>query len=61
MAATRETTNKLYTDVRAEYLRLSQKVEFGELVYTKRYIYARLAAQFYRSKKTIEDIVFERV
>lgn len=60
MAVEKEITNRLYNDVRKEYTKLSNVREFGAKKYSDQYIFAKLGNQFYKSPKTIENIVFGR-
>jgi len=54
-------THRLYTDIRNEYKRLSSQRRHGQRVYTDEYIFAVLSQKFYRSPRTVENIVFFRV
>lgn len=60
MAVEKEITNRLYSDIKKEFLRLSNVSEFGVPKYSEKWIYAKLAHIFYKSPKTIENIVFNR-
>ena len=60
MAVEKETTNRLYANIRKEFTKLSNIREFGAKKYSDQYIFAKLANQFYKSPKTIENIVFNR-
>lgn len=53
-------TIRLYTDIRKDFNELNEVREFGVQKYTTGYILARLAHKYYRSPKTIENIVFGR-
>lgn len=55
------TTERFYDDVRKEYHRLCNIKRLGVRLYHKEYIMAFLADKFYRSEKTIENILFHRV
>lgn len=57
----KETTKKLYEDVRKEYERLSSIQEFGVQKHHEDWIRSWLANRFYKSKATIENIIFYRV
>lgn len=57
----RHDTHRLYNDIREEYKRLNDVKKDGVKLYTQEYIMASLSRQFYRSPKTIENIVFYRV
>lgn len=61
MAGKKTTTLKFYQDVREAYLKWSERREGGKKIYTDEYIFMKLAERFYRSPKTIENIVFHRV
>lgn len=54
----KEVTKRLYKDIRAAYDELSAEKEFGAQKYSDAYIVNRLAHRFYRSPKTIENIIF---
>ena len=54
-------THKMYDDVRDEYKRLSEIKEFGVQKHSFDWIIAKVAEKFYRSPKTIENIIFNRV
>lgn len=54
-------TSRFYSDIRAEYKRLSSIKKEGVKKYSEEYIIATLSAQFYRSSRTIENIVYFRV
>lgn len=57
----KERTAKFYDDVRSEFLRLYGQQKDGKRIYTTEYIFTLLAKKFYRSERTIENIVFNRV
>lgn len=57
----KESTNKLYKDIREEYHKLANVQEFGEKKYKDRWIFAKLGIKFYKSKRHIENIVYFRV
>lgn len=61
MSKRRASTEQFYNDIRAEYKKLSEIRKDGIRVYTQDYILNELAKKFYRSPKTIENIVFFRV
>lgn len=54
-------TERFYDDVRKEYSRLCNVKRLGKQLYHRDYIMAYLADKFYRSEKTIENILFHRV
>ncbi|MFA7444542.1 MAG: hypothetical protein WCY89_01215 [Flavobacteriaceae bacterium] len=53
-------TKELHNSIKKEFARLSNKKEFGVPKYTKAWILNKLANDFFRSPKTVENIVFER-
>lgn len=57
----KDSTLRFYSDVRREYSRLASVMELGQKKYTDDYIIARLAHQFYKAEKTIENIIYGRV
>lgn len=57
----KETTTRFYNSVRNEYGKLVSIKERGVPVYTQDYILMKLADRFFRSPKTIENIIFNRV
>lgn len=54
-------TQRLYNDIREEYKRMYAMKKHGQRIYTDEYIFAELSCKFYRSPRTIENIVFYRV
>lgn len=56
----REQTKQLYSQIKAEFLKLSEVKQFGVKKYTNAWIFNKLATDFYKSPKTIENIVFDR-
>lgn len=60
---TRKTTTKaFYRAVRADYKALSREDDaYGVRKYTDAYIFKILAEKYFRSPKTIENIVFHRI
>lgn len=56
-----ERTQRLYSDIREEYHRLRAVREHGVRKYSDDYILAVVAKKFYRSPRTISNIVFHRV
>lgn len=56
----KQTTIRLHADVRKEFERMSNIREFGVRKFTIPYILNHLAQRFYKSPKTIENIVFDR-
>lgn len=57
----RPQTQQFYETVRKEYRRLSEVTEYGKPKYSTERILAELACRFFKSEKTIENIVFNRV
>ena len=58
---TKHRTLRLYQHIRLEYAKLSSLQELGRQKYSTEYIIAKLAQDFYKSEKTIENIIFNRV
>lgn len=54
-------TERFYDDIRKEYSRLCKVKKLGVRLYHNDYIMAFLAEKFYRSAKTIENIIYHRV
>jgi len=54
-------TIRLHNDIRADFDRLSSVTEFGVQKHTTAWILNYLAKKYYRSSKTIENIVFNRI
>lgn len=61
MPAVKRTTHLFYEHVKEEHLKLVNIKEDGVSIYSQEYILQKLAKRFYRSPKTIENIVFNRV
>jgi hypothetical protein len=59
--AVRQITDKLYSDIKKDFDKLSSTKELGVKKFSTEFILAKLAAQYYKSPKTIENIVFNRV
>ena len=57
----KETTIRLYEQIRADYTVWSKKMKNGVKMYTVEYILSELGAKYFKSPKTIENIVFYRV
>ncbi|WP_372474076.1 hypothetical protein AB4865_02050 [Capnocytophaga sp. ARDL2] len=57
----RDRTQQFYETVRNEYRRLSEVTEYGKRKYSTERILAELSCRFFKSEKTIENIVFNRV
>lgn len=54
-------TVRFYSDIRAEYKRLRGVLKNGVRLYSEEYIMAELSKKFYRSPRTIENILFNRI
>ena len=54
-------TMRLHNDIRADFEKMSNVTEFGVQKHTTVWILNYLAKKYYRSAKTIENIVFNRV
>ena len=61
VGAVKPRTQKMYEDVRLEYKKLSEIKLHGVSKYSHDYIVVLIANKFYRSPKTIENIIFNRV
>lgn len=59
--AVKDNTDRLYSDIRKDFLKYSAIKEFGVQKFTNDYILAKLGHVYYKSPKTIENIVFNRV
>lgn len=59
--AVRDITQKLYSDIKKDFDKLSSTRELGVKKFSNEFILAKLAEQYYKSPKTIENIVFNRV
>lgn len=58
--AAKETTIRLHQDIKKEFDKMSNVKEFGVRKYSVEYILQSIAHKFYKSPKTIENIVFNR-
>ena len=58
--AAKETTIRLHQDIKKEFDKLTQVKEHGVRKYSIEYILQEVAHKFYKSPKTIENIVFNR-
>lgn len=58
--AVRDTTINLHRAIQDDFDKLSSVKEFGVPKYTTAYIMHKLANKYFRSAKTIENIVFGR-
>lgn len=57
----KDNTQRLYDAVKKDYFKLADVKEFGVKKFTDSWIFGKLANKFYKSPKTIENIVFSRV
>lgn len=57
----RESTKRFYADIREEYTRLTGIQKHGIQLYHPDQVLAMVAKKFYRSPKTVENIVYFRV
>lgn len=57
----KDRTQQMYEDIRTKYRELSDIKSHGVQKYSHDYIVITLANKFYRSPKTIENIIFNRV
>lgn len=58
----KDTTEAFYAKVREDYAKMiSVKSKKGNQVFEQDYIFEQLAEKYFRSPKTIENIVFNRV
>jgi len=60
MATRRESTERLYTSIRKEYEKLKNIKSHGVQRYSEVFIVSKLADKFFKSQKTIENIVYFR-
>jgi hypothetical protein len=58
--AVRQSTINLHNSIKQDFNKLINVKEFGVSKYTVQYILNTLAEKYYKSPKTIENIVFER-
>lgn len=56
----RTQTLRLHADIRADFEKLSNVREYGVQKHTTAWILNHLAEKYYKSAKTIENIVFNR-
>lgn len=56
----RETTIRLHKDIKKEFTRLSNIKANGVKKFSVEYVLSTIAFNFYKSPKTIENIVFNR-
>lgn len=53
-------TNRLYSDIRKDYNKLVAVKQFGVQKYSNDFIMAKLAHDYYKQPKTIENILYNR-
>lgn len=56
----KETTRELYRAIRQDYNKLSELREFGAKKHTLAWVLGKLAKKYYKSPRTIENIVFKQ-
>jgi hypothetical protein len=61
MPAAKETTNKFYEDIKTHYLKLISVKKDGIPVYSQEFVLHTVAKKFYRSPRTVENIVYNRL
>lgn len=61
MAILKIDTERLYKDIKKDFTMLSSVKEFGVKKFSLEYVLAKVANKYYKSPKTIENIVFNRV
>lgn len=59
--AVKANTVRLHLDIKKEFDKMSNVREFGVQKYSTDYILNFVATKYYRSAKTVENIVFNRV
>lgn len=57
----KEQTQRQYQDIHKAYNKLVNIRVFGVQKYSNEYIFRKIAHDFYKSPKTIENIIFDRV
>ena len=57
----KDNTQRLYEDIKKEFLKLSDIKEYGVKKFTDDWILAKIGKQFYKAPKTVENIVFNRL
>lgn len=55
------TTQQFYEAIKKEYFKMSAVKDNGIRVYSEEYILSKVAAKFFRSPRTVENIVYGRV
>jgi hypothetical protein len=58
--AVRDLTDKLYNDIKRDFEKYSNIKEFGVQKYSLAWVFGKLGDKYYKSPKTIENIVFNR-
>ena len=58
--AVRKSTIRLHTDIKKDFDKMSNIQEYGVQKFTTAYILNHIAKKYYKSAKTIENIVFNR-
>lgn len=61
MRCKKTTTAKFYDSIKQEYQKLSGTKKNNKKVFTHEYIVSEIAIKFFRSERTIENIIFNRV
>ena len=59
--AVKPNTVRLHSDIKKEFDKMSSIREFGVQKYSTDYILNAIGSKFYRSAKTVENVVFNRV
>ena len=54
-------THKLYADIKKDFAKYSNIKEFGVQKFTNDWVFGFLGDKYYKSPKTIENVVFNRV
>lgn len=58
--AVKDNTTRMHEDIKKEFEKLSNVKAHGVQKFTNDYIFREVAHKFYKSPKTIENIVFNR-
>lgn len=59
--AVREQTIRLHAAIKDDFDKLSNVKEYGVQKYTNEYIFNKIADKYFKSVRTVENIVFGRV
>lgn len=59
--AVKPNTVRLHSDIKKEFDKMCSIREFGVQKYSTDYILNAIGSKFYRSAKTVENVVFNRV